>query len=176
MKYIKKIIKEELKKFFKTNPYSLKDELVIGNEILIGELLDPNNSYPYTGSKGYYEYKDISGDIFFVRLHYIPEPQNVMEFKTGWIDEDGKTRYDSPSLPHSKNSSSIYVNKRSDTVAKIYRDEILPFFKKQNLTNIMVIMPISNSRLKFAERLVKKFTPIDKFNISIDENIIINKK
>jgi hypothetical protein len=185
MEKIKKIIKEELKKYFQTHKYSLLDETLITNEILIGELLDPNDSYQYTEEKGYYEYKDISGDVFFVRLHYIPTPGvdtkngltgGIMELKTGWINEQGKAQYEPSVPPHSKNSSAIYVNKRSDTVAKIYRDEILPFFEKQNLTKIMVIRPISTSRMKFAERLVKKFTPIDKFDIEYGSPLIIEKK
>ena len=171
---IQKIVKIELEEYFKTHKYSLEDELIIENEIIIGELLDPDEAYPYEGSKGYYEYKDISGDIFFVRIHYIPN--KYMEFKTGWINKQGKAQYEPSVPPYSDNSSAIYVTKRSDTVAKIYRDEILPLFEKQKLTNIMVIKPISTSRMKFAERLVRKFTPIDKFDIEYGSPLIIKKK
>ena len=157
---LKKLIKEELKEYFKTNPYSLKDELIMENEIMLGELLNPDNSLPYEKvSKGFFTYEDPNGVKFFVRAAYVPEPQNYFEFKTGWFDENGKATYE-PSVPYgNQNTSALDINTRSDTVAKIYRDEILPFFKQQTLTNIIVIKPISSSRMKFAERLVKKFTP-----------------
>lgn len=175
MKYtdLRQLIKEEISKYFETHIYSLEDELILENEIWIGELLNPDDAYPYEGSKGYYTYKDESGDIFFVRLYYIPDVG--MEFKTGWINDKGAAQYEPSVPPHSKNSSAIYVNKRSDTVAKIYRDEILPFFEKQELTNTMLIRPISTSRMKFAERLVKKFTPTDIFNIEYGSPLIITK-
>lgn len=157
---LKQIIKEELENYFKTNPYSLKDELIITNEVIMGELLNPDYSYPYEKvSKGFFTYEDLNGVKFFVRAAYVPEPQNYFEFKTGWFDEDKKATYEPPNPPTSPNSSAIDWDKRSDTVAKIYRDEILPFFKQQTLTDTMVIKPISSSRMKFAERLVKKFTP-----------------
>jgi len=172
---LKQTIKKELKKYFEKNPYSLKDELIIENEILIGELLNPNNSLPYEGKKGFYTYEDPSGVIFFVRINYAPEPLNYLEFKTGWFDENEKATYE-PSAPYGNTKTSAKdINTRSDTVAKIYRDEILPFFKQQTLTDLMVIKPISSSRMKFAERLVKKFTP-NEFKIEFkDKEIQITK-
>jgi hypothetical protein len=171
------LIKEEISKYFETHPYSLETELILENEIWIGELLNPDTAYPYEGSKGYYEYKDVSGDTFFARLVYQPPPSGpFMEFKTGWINDKGVAQYEPAVPPNSKNSSAIYVTKRSDTVAKIYRDEILPFFEKQDLTNTMVIRPISTGRMKFAERLVKNFTPTDKFDIEYGSPLIITKK
>ena len=169
---LKKLIKEELEEYFKTNSYSLKDELIIENEIILGELLNPDNSYPYKKvSKGFFTYEDLNGVKFFVRATYTPEPQNYFEFKTGWFDENEKVNYDPSIPPVSPNSSAIDWDKRSDTVAKIYRDEILPFFKQQALTNLMVIKPISSSRMKFAERLVKKFTP-NEFKIDFKDKEI----
>lgn len=172
---IKILIKEELKTYFKDNDYSLKDELIMENEILIGELLDPENSYQYEGEKGFYTYKDSNGITFFVRLTYLPEPHNYFEFKTGWVDKNNKPQYEPISPPNSAKSSVLYIFKRSDTVAKIWRDEILPFFEKQNISNTLVIKPISSSRMKFAERLVKKFTPVEKFNIEYGSPLIITK-
>ena len=173
---LSKIVKSEIEEFFKEHTYSLSDELMLENSILIGELLDPDTGYDYQGQKGTYTYKDISGDTFFVRAHYVPPPTNYLEFKTGWLDEKGRPQYEPSTPPHSKNSSAIYATKRSDTVAKIYRDEILPFFEKQDLTDLLVIKPISASRLKFAERLVRKFTPTDKFDIEYGSPLIIKKK
>jgi hypothetical protein len=173
---LKEIVKEELQKHFKNHPYSLKDEMIITNEVLIGELLNPENSLSYEKvSKGFYTYEDPNGVKFFVRAAYTPEPQNYFEFKTGWFDKNKKATYE-PSVPYgNQNTSALDINTRSDTVAKIYRDEILPFFKQQTLTDIMVIKPISSSRMKFAERLVKKFTPEDFTTEFKDKEIIINK-
>src|SRR5690606_36386313 len=99
-----------------------------------------------------------------------------MEFKTGWVNSDGKIQYEPSIPPISPNSSVIDWDKRSDTVAKIYRDEILPFFKQQLLTNTIIIKPISPSRMKFDERLVKKYTP-NEFKIEFkDKEIQIIKK
>jgi hypothetical protein len=169
-------IKGELDEYFETHPYSLKDELIMENEIILGELLNPNNSYPYKQiGKGFFTYEDLNKVKFFVRAIYTPEPQNYFEFKTGWFNEDGKAIYEPSIPPISPNSTSQDWDKRSDTVAKIYRDEILSFFRQQDLTNIMVIKPISSSRMKFAERLVKKFTPKE-FTLELKpQEIIINK-
>jgi hypothetical protein len=174
---LSEIVNKELENYFNNNPYSLEEEMNILNEIIIGELLNPENSLPYSEKiKGMWVYDDPNGVQFFVRAHYIPEPLNFLEFKTGWFDENGKITYE-PSVPYGNEKTSLKdINSRSDTVAKIYRDEIIPFFEKQNLTNTMMIKPISLNRSKFAERLVKKFTPIDKFNIEIDGTIIITKK
>jgi hypothetical protein len=170
------IIKEEIQNYFKDHPYSLKDEMLIETDILIGELLNPDNSLSYEKvSKGFYTYEDPNGVKFFVRAAYIPEPQNYFEFKTGWFDKNGKATFE-PSVPYgNQETSALDINSRSDTVAKIYRDEILPFFKQQNLTDTMVIKPISSSRMKFAERLVKKFTSED-FTTEFKEKEIIIKK
>jgi hypothetical protein len=173
---LRKIVKEELQKHFKSHPYSLEDEMVITNEVMLGELLNPDNSLPYEKvSKGFYTYEDPNGVKFFVRAAYTPEPQNYFEFKTGWFDQNGKATYE-PSVPYgNQETSALDINSRSDTVAKIYRDEILPFFKQQTLTDTMVIKPISSSRMKFAERLVKKFTLEDFTTEFKDKEITIKK-
>jgi hypothetical protein len=173
---LKQIIKEELERYFKSNPYSLEDELIIENEIMLGELLNPDNSYPYINEgKGIWSYKDMNDVKFIVRLTYQPTSTPYLEFKTGWTNPEGKIQYEPSIPPVSPNSSAIDWDKRSDTVAKIYRDEVLPFFKQQNLTNFMVIKPISSSRMKFAERLVKKFTP-NEFKVEFkDREIQITK-
>lgn len=178
---LRQIIKEELNAFFQKNPYSELDEWLIIEEVTLGELLNPNCAYPYYGEKGYYEYKDMNDVVFFVRMSYQStkwdENNNgYMEFKTGRLNDDDKAVYEPSILPNSNKSSAIDKDKRSDTVAKIYRDEILPLFEKQKLTNVMVIKPISSSRMKFAERLVKKFTPVDIFTISNEDSMIIITK
>jgi hypothetical protein len=170
-----KLIENEIKDYFKSNPYSLKEEMILMNEITLGELLNPNNSLPYTGKKGWYFYDDPRGTKFFVRVFYNPV-REYFEFKTGWLDDNNSPQYE-PSVPYGdKKSSSIDIHSRTDTVAKIYRDEVLPFFLTQNLSNILIIDPISESRGKFAERLVNKFTPKEKFDIEKESNMIIITK
>jgi hypothetical protein len=172
---LRKIVKEELQNHFLTHPYSLKDKILMETDIMLGELLNPENSLPYRGDKGFYLYDDPNGVTFFARAHYNPI-RDYLEFKTGWLDENGKAIYE-PSVPYGNEKTSTKdIHSRSDTVAKIYRDEILSFFDMQNLSNILIIDPISSSRSKFAERLVNKFTSKEKYNIEKESNMIIIKK
>jgi hypothetical protein len=172
---LQKLIQKEVKECFKQNPYSLEDELILENEIIISELLDPEDSYEYEGRKGLYYYKDINNVIFFVRLTYQPLSDPYFELKTGWLDKQGKPQYEPSTPPISPDSSAIDLDKRSNTVAKIYRDEIVPFFKKQDLADRMVIKPISHSRSRFSRMLINKFTPKQDFTID-QENLVVSKK
>lgn len=168
---LKKLIKEEIEK------------LILETELMLGELLNPDYAFDYIKkSKNHYEYIDSNGVTFFVKATYQPikwdkDNEGYFEFKTGWIDENDKPIYEPSTPPYGdKRSSAIDLDKRADTVAKIYKDEILPFFEKQQLSNIMVIKPISLSRRRFAEMLVNKFTPLDKFKISYEGTMIIIEK
>lgn len=172
---LQKLIQKEVKEFFKQNPYSLQDELILENEIILSELLDPEDSYEYEGSKGLYYYRDINNVTFFVRLTYQPLSDPYFELKTGWMDKQGKPQYEPSTPPVSPDSSAIDLDKRSNTVAKIYRDEIVLFFKQQNLANKMVVKPISPSRSRFSRMLLNKFTPKQDFTID-QENLIVYKK
>jgi len=169
------IINKEINEFFESNDYSLEDELILFNEILLGELLNPNNAYEYSGSKGFYLYRDMNDVEFFVRLVYQPTNNPYFELKTGWLDK-GKPIYEPSIPPVSKNSSAKDWDKRSDTVAKIFKDEIIPFFKKQELADSIVFKPVSNSRIKFASRLVDKFVDKKEFEIIKKSKTLIIKK
>jgi hypothetical protein len=175
VKALQELIKSELREFFETNEYSLKDELILENEIILSELLDPEDSYEYEGSRGLYYYKDANNITFFVRLTYQPLSDPLFELKTGWINKQGKPQYEPSTPPIAPDSSTIDLDRRSNTLAKIYRDEILPFFKEQDLSNKMVIKPISASRSRFSRMLINKFTPKEDFNID-SENLIVYKK
>lgn len=119
---------------------------------ILGELLDPNNSYDYQEkSKGFWTYIDINNNLFFVRLIFQPTTDPYFELKTGWID-NGKPRYDLPN-----NSTSQDWDKRSNTVAKIYKDEIIPFFNNQTLNDTLIIKPLDIKRYQFSIRLINKF-------------------
>lgn len=175
VKNLQKLIKNELKEFFKTNKYSLEDELILENEIILSELLDPEDSYEYKGSKGLYYYEDVNNVKFFVRLTYQPISDPYFELKTGWLNKQGKPQYEPSTPPISSDSSAIDLDKRSNTLAKIYRDEILPFFKEQELSGRMVIKPISASRSRFSRMLISKFTPKEDFNIDLEKLIVYKK-
>jgi len=172
---LRQLIREEIDLFFKENRYSLEDELVLTNEIILSELLDPTDYYSFEGSKGFYIYKDNNGDEFFVRLTYqSSDNKPYFELKTGWFDESGKPKYEPSIPPYSPKASGVYLQKRSNTVAKIFKDEIIPFFKQQNLSDIMVIKPISLSRARFSRMLINNFVSKDEFNIDL-ENLTITK-
>lgn len=169
----RKILQEELNIFFDNNPYSLEDELIIESELILCEFLDPDDYYPYEGSKGFYTYKDINGNDFFVRLVYQPIGSNpFFELKTGWMDDNGKAVYEPSIPPYSPKSSGIDLQKRSNTLAKIFRDEIIPFFIQQDTSNTIIIKPISASRARFSKMLINKFVPKDILDVDIDELII----
>ena len=124
---------------------------------MLGELLNPDNAYSYEEKiKGLWEYKDITDNMYFVRLIYQPTNHPYFELKTGYYNEHGKPQYD-PSVP--SNSTGKDWDKRSDTVAKIYRDEVIPMFLEQDISNTLIIKPLEIKRYQFSVRLIDKFTP-----------------
>lgn len=170
---LQELIKTEIKLILKSNELSDSELWLTENAILLGELLNPNEAYSYTGTKGWFKYNDMYNNTFFVRLTYQPTKNPYFELKTGWYDINGNAKYD-PSVP--ENSSAMDWDKRSNTVAKIYRDEILPFFDNQMLCNKIIFKPISVSRYQFSKRLIYKFTS-DKYQIkeNYPHEIIITK-
>jgi hypothetical protein len=145
-------------------PKNWADENLFENYILLGELLDPNNSYEYTKiNRNTYGYIDASGNNFYVKITYQPTQEPYMEVKAYWIDlKTNKPVYDK--LP---NVTAKDWDKRSNTVAKIYQDEIIPFFKSQDLTDLMVFLPLDPKRYQLSIRMVKKFNK-DNFEIIED--------
>ena len=111
VKILQELVKSELKEFFKTNKYSLEDELILENEIILSELLDAEDSYEYEGSKGLYYYKDANNVKFFVRLTYQPLSDPYFELKTGWLNSQGKPQYEPSTPPLSPDSSAIDLDK-----------------------------------------------------------------
>ena len=154
---------------------SLVDKNLFESYFVIGELLDPNSAFAYEGEKGWYTYLDSNNNTYFVRMAYNPVSNDeFFELKTGWLDENNKPHYDSIH----PNSSVMDWDKRSDTVAKIFRDEIIPFFLNQNLCDILKILPLDIKRYQFSIRMANKFVPRD--TIEIIEHkpalIILKKK
>lgn len=169
----KEMVKETLRELPKL---SLEDQLLLENEVILGELLDPEDYYPYIGSKGFYTYRDNNGDEFFIRLIYQPiGSYPFFELKTGWIDGKGKTQYEPHIPPYSPKSSAIHLQKRSNTVARIFRDKIIPFFKEQTLSDTFVIRPISASRARFSKIMINKFVPKEDFDVDLDNLTVVKK-
>lgn len=164
----------EHKKKGQYEPKNFLEESNLTSSLLLGELLNPDHAYQYINNGGLFMFKDDDNIIFGAIMNSgTGKLGNYCEFKTFWFDPETRRRiYDK--LP--QNSSGIIGTRRSDTVAKIFRDEIIPNFKKQDFANILVFNPVSNQRYLFSIRMIKKFIPKD---WEIEENypkqIIIKK-
>lgn len=148
-----------------------EDQIIFEQFVELGEILNPNNSYNYSLKRGFkevWEFNDKVGNTYFARIVYQPLKDPFFELKTGYYNDKGETIYD-PNVPSMAPSSTAQdVHTRGDTVAKIFRDEIIPYFLNQNLSNKLVIKPIDIKRYQFAIRMVNKFTL--KNQIKIVEN------
>lgn len=141
----------------------LLQEVLEQEETLLKELTNADgDSFKYEESskiKGLYVYHDSKDNQYFVRVLYQHTNNPHFEMKVGWFEDNNKSKpkYD-PQLP--PNSTAVDNLKRRNTVSKIYRDEVLKFFKsKSQLSKILKIKPISHSRYIFSERMVKQNTP-----------------
>jgi hypothetical protein len=142
---------------------------------VLTELLNPDNAYEYhKKGNGWYQYTDDNEVTYDVRVTLQTiQPEDYLEFKTWWTDESGGTMYDNPPTK----STTTNSDRRSDTVAKIYRDEIVPFLATQPLSKILKIIPIDSRRYRLSIILVRKYTPSDWEIIeNFPKEIIINIK
>jgi len=152
----KEIIRLEL---LEGKEFNVLERNLFETYITLVELLNPNNSYEYRKvGKGWFRYSDVVGNIYDVRITYQPVADPYFELKTWWYDENDKPIYQE--LP--SNSSSQDWDKRSNTIAKIYRDEIIPFFEEHlSYCNKLIFKPVDSQRYYFSKRLIEKFTPKD---------------
>lgn len=149
-------VRLEYKTKYGYDPTTFDEENLQESYIMLSELLNPNNAYDYkTIGNGMWQYEDMFANQLFVRLVYQPVKDGHFEFKTWWIDEDGNKVYNE--VP--QGSSTKDWDKRTDTVAKIFRDEALPKFKQNNTTDKLVFLPVTKSRYLFSMRMIKKFIP-----------------
>jgi hypothetical protein len=154
---------------------SLQETLLEEEDKLMAEVVNPDGdyfSYQELNPKGLFVYKDSKDNLYFARIFYQSTSTPYFEFKAGWFEDNdmSKPKYD-PQLP--PNVMGIDNLKRRNTIAKIYRDEIIPYFKeKSSLSNTLIINPISDLRYTFSKRLVQNHTPKD-FSIQYDDE---NKK
>lgn len=137
------------------------DKFIYETLYLISEMLNPNNAYIYNKlSKNHFSFFDRFNVQYIIAFSYIPTDSPYFEFKVGYFDPIiQKIKYD-------KEEVKGFDDKRSDTIAKIFRDEIIPLFESQKLTTVMKIIP-KNSDIKrymYSLRLIKKFMPT-KYNI-----------
>lgn len=126
---------------------------------ILGELLDPDKASPYTERvKHLWVFEDSNNLEYYVRLVYQPlNEEPFFEVKHGWLGDRSEM--------YTKRRLDVMDFTKSDTIAAIYRDETIPFFLEQSLTDTMVLKPLDIERYKFSERLVKKLTPQ---NLKID--------
>ena len=154
---------------------SLQETLLEEEDKLMAEVVNPDGdyfSYQELNPKGLFVYKDSKDNLYFARIFYQSTSTPYFEFKAGWFEDNdmSKPKYD-PQLP--PNVMGMDNLKRRNTIAKIYRDEIIPYFKeKSSLSNTLIINPISDLRYTFSKRLVQNHTPKD-FSIQYDDE---NKK
>lgn len=156
---ILKDVIQELKKKNQYSPENFGEESLYESYIMLSELFNPANAYPYKAvGKGLWEYIDSNGNEIYVRIMFQPiSTGEYFEVKTWWMDQFNRKIYDE--VP--AGSSAIDWDKRTDTIAKIFKDEIIPLFKNQDVSNVLKFLPITKSRFVFASRMVKKFIPSD---------------
>ena len=162
-------------KYLLDNPFQEINEWLQEEDNLMDEVVNPEgDKFEYKQiEKGLFTYKDSLDNLYFIRMTYQPTDSPYFEIKIGWFEDNNlsKPKYE-PNLP--SNSTSLDNIKRRNTVAKIYRDEILPLFlQSSKLSNKLIVKPISNSIFIFSQRLIQNNTP-EEFNITTDkDNIII---
>jgi hypothetical protein len=123
---------------------------------LMSEFFNTSNVYDYKMSHKYnFIFSDRSDIKYFVRVVYNSDDKiygDHLEIKMGWYDSNGKSQYEE------KNKHSI-DEYRGNTIAKIYRDEILPFFKTQPLCDILIFKSLHHDikRYLFSLRMIQKF-------------------
>lgn len=150
-----------------------KEKFLSQEDELMHEVVNPDGEifdYKKVG-RDLFTYEDSKGNLYFARIVYQPTNSPYFEFKVGWFENNDvtKPKYD-PQLP--ANSTALDNVKRRNTVAKIYRDEILTIFKHNiTLADSLIIDPISQSRFIFSQRLVKNHTP-KSFNVTEKEGKI----
>ena len=154
----------------KEGDWSLQD--VYETYALLSEFLDSTNAYEYNQSgKTTWSYKDALNNEFYIKLAYIPGLQQndvgYLELKTFWTDESDIPQY----TDFNGNTTNKDLQKRSDTVAKVYHDEVIPFFQSQNLTKELRIIPVNDVRYRLSQMMVKKYTPED-YRIQYFKNYI----
>lgn len=148
-----------------------EDQNQLESYVLLGEILNTDNVFPYEYNKGYAEFVDDEGYIFFVRLTYNVTSSPYFELKMGWRNLEGQQKY------LRREVRDIY-ERRTNTVAKIYRDELIPFFLSNTLSDTMKIFPLDNKRYQFSIRMLKKYNIDEKMEIieSPPKEITIKRK
>lgn len=119
-----------------------------------------------------YKYKDSKGNTFFLRLFFNSTAEPHLEVKVGWLDNKGTPVYNPPLPPDSTGIDNL---KRRNTVAAIYKKEVLPFFESQSQFDTLKIKPISKKRYSFSKRMVENLTPSELKVLYSEDSITVKK-
>jgi hypothetical protein len=156
--------------------YGLKEYYDKANQGLY-EFLNPDLSYPYEevnmgdGQKMWKIEKQDDDPILVVTLKKqgLDTKYWVLDF---YFPEDEKG--------FARNKEAIKGKHYLDTVSKILKDEIIPYFNKSNL-DIIFFRAYTNDgagimRKNLFQRMIDKFVPKNEFNIEIKDTTFIIRK
>lgn len=143
---------------------------------ILSEFLDAENAFDYLKvGKTTWEYEDSLKNSFYVKLTFVPKFSNseepYLELKSYWINDRGKPMYSD----FNGKSSSIDLQKKSDTTAKIFRDEVLPFFDHQNIAKQLRIIPVDPIRYRLSKIMVKKYLSSN-YDVDFEAKYILVRK
>ncbi len=165
---------EEIKKVDQYIVNNIGDEMVYENYIIFSELLNPDHAHDYRRNGNLrFIYNDMWGNTYGVRLKYSIIEFPHFELIEWWVDKDGKRRYDTERVT----GSSVKGWERCcSTVMKIFRDELLPYFIKQQLSNILIVRARDGKQYQVPKRLLQKTISSEwKFEESFPTHITIIK-
>ena len=147
--------------------YMIKEKIKEVIKEVLSELLTTENYYPYE-KKGRYSwfYNDFANVRFYVKLLADNNEFSIFSLKSGYYNELGNSTVD-PAVPEkskAKDEPELW-DKISNTVAKIFKDEILPMFLSSKNIKTIYVDPVSLARYNLSFRMFKKFIPLDKIEI-----------
>jgi len=164
---LSKILSEVMIKTSKQN-LNEYESILFADVLLFQELANPNHSYNYKEVEpNIWEFQDkylnnIQVEYFpevkYINTQFVVEDKDGVEFISFDINRD-KDRIAPFTFHHNKDE------RRSDTIAKIILDEIVPKYLINKTSQILKIAPIDNYRyqifLKIAELIKEKYPQIE---------------
>jgi hypothetical protein len=143
---------------------------------IISEFLDAENAFDYRKvGKATWEYEDSLKNAFYVKLTFVPglssENESYLELKSYWTNDQGKPMYSD----FNGKSSSVDLQRSSDTTAKIFRNEVIPFFDSQSISKELRIVPVDPVRYRLSKMMVKKYAPFN-YDVSFEPKYVSIRK
>jgi len=164
---LSKILSEAIQKTSKQglNEY---ESVLFADVLLFQELANPNHAYDYKEIEpNLWEFQDrylntiqveYFPDVKYVNTQFVVEDKNGVEFISFDIDKD-KDRIAPFTFHHNKDE------RRSDTIAKIILDEVVPKYLINKNSGVLKIAPIDNYRYqifyKIAELIKNKYPQVE---------------